>query len=79
MNPKLNPSQMKIAGLQIVIERIDGIIGTLHSLPFDFARGTLVQRIITDLDDARATARTILTQERNNADPTKRNKNLNLD
>lgn len=74
----MTPSQMRIAGLQIAIERIDGIIGTIQSLPFDFAKGTAIQRLITDLDQARVTARAVLLQERDHADP-HRDKNLDPD
>lgn len=47
------------------IDDINVIIENLHRMPIQFTRGSIYQRLITDLDGARVTARAIHEQELN--------------
>lgn len=49
--------------LQKSINKIDSIIDDLHLMPVQFSKGSIFQRLITDLDGARITARAIISLE----------------
>ncbi len=68
---KLTFKQAKRARiLAKAIDDIDIIIAHLHKMPIEFTQGSIHQRLISDLDGARVTARTIHQQEVNPyADP----------
>ncbi len=57
--------------LKVIIEDIDKTITKAHTLRVDFAKGSVNQRLIDDLDGARVTARAILSfQEQPDVDTT---------
>jgi len=57
--------------LRSIIDDINKVITKVHSTKMDFAKGSVEQKLINDLDEARVTTRAIIRQkEPTNANPT---------
>jgi len=64
-----NKQQLRI--LRTIISDIELLIDKVHSTRMDFAKGSVAQRLVSDLDEARITTRAIIHQkEPTDADPT---------
>lgn len=55
--------------LRVVITEIDQIIAKVHSTRMDFAKGSVEQRLVSDLDAARVTTRVIIELKENQCKP----------
>ena len=54
--------------LQRAVDDIDKVIADLHLMPVQFTKGSIFQRLITDLDGSRITARAIIYLEEHPSD-----------
>lgn len=57
----IDKQQVRI--LREVIVAINGVISKVHSTKMDFAKGSVEQRLVNDLDEARVTTRAIIRQK----------------
>ena len=64
-----NKRQVQV--LREIIIAIDEVIAKVHSTRMDFSKGSIEQKLVSDLDQARITTRAIINQkEPTNANPT---------
>ena len=66
-NKMINKQQHRV--LKTVVADINKVIDKVHSTRMDFAKGSVEQRLITDLDGARVTARAIIQQKEEQCKP----------
>ncbi len=57
----IDKQQVRI--LREVIVAINGVISKVHSTRMDFSQGSIEQRLVSDLDEARITTRAIIKQK----------------